>query len=343
VRTAVARERALARASRSGDVVHRLPPSELRGGRLRNRVRAWLLSGALVESGPGAGTGRILDVAAADAGITDPVDSVRRPAAGGVLAFVRRPDGTRAVLRVARAGWLGDPRPGFEALRDLDDQPFVPKALASGEIAGAAWTLETALPGSRPRRLDRATAEAVSRAAANLRRSSERPASIERDLSRAASALPERAARLRAAAERAGTLALDVRGIMRHGDLWLGNLLVRESKLSGVVDWDAWDREGVPGADVLHLYGTDLALSSRRELGEVWLTEPWRSEGFSAFSAPYWSAVGIAPGDELLLLAGIAWWAAAIAGTLGRAPERASDARWVAMNVDRVAERITRG
>jgi hypothetical protein len=121
----------------------------------------------------------------------------------------------------------------------------------------------------------------------------------------------------------------------------LGNLLVRGVALSGVVDWDAWDPDGVPAADLLHLFATDLALASGRELGEVWVEAPWRSETFRSFSAPYWSALGASPAEQTLLLAGVAWWAAAVAGTLARAPHRAVDERWVVANVDRVVERIS--
>ena len=330
----------MAHAARRGGVIHRLPPGELRGGRVRNRVRVWLLSGALVELGPGAGSGRIIDDAATAAGITEPIRAIRRSASGGALAFVRRPDGTRAVLRVAGAGWPGDPRRGQQGQQRLGGHRLVPSALGSGDVAGAAWALESALPGARPQTLDRATADAVMRFLADLPRASERPASIARDLAAVATMLPSREEMLRTAVDRADALAAGVTGVMRHGDLWLGNLLVRDGALSGVVDWDAWEPDGVPLADVLHLFGTELALSTRRSLGEVWVTMPWGSEAFRGFSAPYRSAFEDAESPERLLLAGIAWWAAAVAGTLARAPQRAGDDRWVSANVDQIMERL---
>jgi hypothetical protein len=336
----LARERALAAARRRGDVVHRLPPGELRGGRLRNNARTWLLSGAIVESGPGAGSGRIIDAAAAAAGLVEPVTSVRRSAAGGALVFGRRIGDERVLLRVAGAGWPGEPRQGYDALRALGERELVPRALDAGEVAGATWTLETALLGERPQRLDQSIAGAVSRFSASLPRSQHAPSSVDRDLASVGSVLVSRADRLHAAAERTSALANDIEAIARHGDLWLGNLLAQNGSLSGVVDWDGWDADGVPGADVLHLFGTDRALESGRELGEVWLERPWSSGDFRSFSATYWSALGVEPADGLLRLAGIAWWASAVAGTLARAPHRADDERWVAANVDRVLERI---
>jgi hypothetical protein len=305
-------------------------------------VRSWLLSGALVEAGPGAGTGRIIDHTAAAAGISEPVRTIRRSASGAALAFVRTSVGAPAVLRVAGAGWPGDPRRGLEALRSLGDRPQVPKALDAGLVDGAAWTLETRLAGVRPTRLDRVTADAGSLFAASLPSASGPPRSFDRDLSRVADLLWDRADGVRVVAERAGTLARDVPGVMRHGDFWIGNLLVRAGALSGVVDWDNWAPDGAPGADILHLYGTDLALRSRRELGEIWIKRPWSSEEFRTFSATYWSSFDAAPTGEVLLLAAIAWWAAAIAGTLERVPTRSHDERWLVTNVDRVVELVPR-
>lgn len=340
LRSALARERALNAARRRGDVIHRLPPSELRGGRVRNRTRAWLLSGALIESGPGAGSGRIVDAAAHSGGIGEPVTAVRRSAAGGALVFGTLATGQDVLLRVAGSGWPGDPRPGHEALRGLGERDLVPRAVDAGEVARASWTLETALPGARPRVLDATLAAAVSRFSARLPRASGPPRSVEHDLSALALLLPSRADRYRMVAARADELATEVQGVTRHGDLWLGNLLIAGGALSGVVDWDAWHVAGVPGADILHLYGTDMALATRRELGDIWVGAPWRSDAFRSFAASYWSELRTSASEDALLLAGIAWWAAAVAGTLARAPHRASHERWVAANVDRVLERI---
>lgn len=307
---------------------------------MRNRARAWLLSGALVEMGPAAGSGRVVDASATAAGFVEPVRTVRCSAAGGAIVFGGLPNGRRVLLRVAGAGWPGDPRPGHEALRALAGRDLIPRALAAGEIGGASWALESALAGVRPQRLEPSLAEHVSRFAATLPRSQRSPSSVERDVSFVGSVLPSRAEGLRAVSERAAALATKVEGIARHGDLWLGNLLVLGVALSGVVDWDAWDPNGVPGADLLHLFATDLGLASRRELGEVWVEAPWRSDAFRSFSAPYWSGLGASPAQDALLLAGIAWWAAAVAGTLARAPHRAADERWIVANVDGVVERI---
>jgi hypothetical protein len=312
----------------------------LRGGAIHNRMRAALRSGALVEIGPGAGTGRVIDAAAEDAGALSPIRAVRSTSAGGAIAFVRLAGGP-AVIRVAGMGWPGDPRPGAEALGALEGLALVPRSLASGEIAGAAWSTETRMAGSRPRRLDGATGRAVCAFAAALPRHDGRASSLARDLAVIATHLPSRSSRLEAVTATIGALASEVGAIARHGDLWRGNILTEPRGISGIVDWDAWDPAGMPGADILHLYGTDLALEHGRELGEVWLTRPWRSEEFGSFAAPYWAAVGDPPTDALELAA-VAWWAAAVAGTLARVPHRSDDERWVETNVDGVAETILR-
>jgi hypothetical protein len=326
---------------RRGAAVHRLSPAQLSGGTLRNRVRAALRSGALVEIGPGTGTGRVLDSVAAESGARSPVRAIRSTSAGGAIAFVRLASGP-AVLRIAGAGWPGDPRPGAEALRALEGLRFVPRSLGSGDIAGAAWSLETQIPGARPRRLDGAIGRAACALAAGLPRNDGRAESLGRDLDVAGIHLPSRSSRLEAVAATFRSMTAAIAPIGRHGDLWLGNLLSRAGEISGVVDWDAWDPAGVPGADVLHLYGTDLALRQGRELGDIWLTRPWRSERFASFAAPYWAAMGGPPAHDALELAAVAWWAAAIAGTLARVPHRSRDERWVSTNVDRVVEAILR-
>jgi hypothetical protein len=341
-RAARARERALRAAQAAGGVVHRLPPGELHGGALRNRARRWLLSGALVELGPGAGKGRVIDLVAADAGITDLPGGVRLSTAGAAIVFGTSRAGEPAVLRASAAGTPGDPRPGDRALRSIGVRRDVPAPISAGQTAGAAWTLETTLHGVRPRRAPAWLVSQVCRFLAELPRAEGPPSSFERDFPAIASALPDRADPLAGALERARSLARAASSVARHGDMWLGNLLVSGRRLTGVVDWDSYDQRGVPGADLFQLLGADLALRAGRQLGEVWAEAPWRTEAFGGPGRDYWRAVAIEPDADATLLAAIAWWAASVAGTLSRVPERSADERWVALNVDPVLEALAR-
>jgi len=130
--------------------------------------------------------------------------------------------------------------------------------------------------------------------------------------------------------------------ILRHGDLWAGNLLVDRGRLSGLVDWDAAHPAALPGADLLQLLATDFRRRAGRALGPEFLNRPWRSPAFSQATAGYWPVLGIRPDDALLELVGIAWWATEVHGTLARLPHRANDERWVVTNVDRVLRALGR-
>jgi aminoglycoside phosphotransferase (APT) family kinase protein len=130
--------------------------------------------------------------------------------------------------------------------------------------------------------------------------------------------------------------------VTRHGDFWLGNLLVNRGRLSGVVDWDGWHAAGVPGTDLMHFLGTELALRTKREIGEIWLRRPWRSDAFTATSRQYWRSLGLSPTVRQLDAVAIASWAGQLAHDIGRQPQLALDGRWVTANVERVIQGIER-
>jgi aminoglycoside phosphotransferase (APT) family kinase protein len=124
--------------------------------------------------------------------------------------------------------------------------------------------------------------------------------------------------------------------MLRHGDLWTGNLLVDRGRLTGMIDWDAAHPAGVPGADLVQLLATDARRRAHRSLGAAFVTRPWRSASFHRATGPYWEHVGAAPEGDLIEVAGIAWWATEVHHTLLRLPHRADDEQWVRDNVDRV-------
>ena len=102
-----------------------------------------------------------------------------------------------------------------------------------------------------------------------------------------------------------------------------------------MIDWDAWHSRGVPGA-------IPRALRERRTAPRASAARsclagaPWRSPGFAAFSHDYGRDFGLDPRAEEWEIVGLAWWAAKVAGTLRRLPERAEDERWLADIVDPV-------
>ena len=335
IRAAVARRRALSALRRRGARVHVLPPSLLRPGG-RALASRWLHEGAIVELRPGRAE-RVIDTVARDAGLADEVARFRASAAGGIVAEVRTRNGERAILRAAGSGWPGDPSSAAEALEALEGHEVpAPQLIGRGSAAGASWTLERFVPGHRPRRLDQRIGGSIARIAARLPRSGARPDAVLRDLERVAAALPRHAEAVASLRDR--VVSTRAPAIMRHGDLWLGHLLVGDGG-PFILDWEGWAPDGMPGADLLHLVATERRIAQRTDMGAVWRARPWRDETFLRLAEPYWTAIGWEPGAGEDDVVGVAWWAAEVAGTLARVPERAEDARWVSINVEGVLAR----
>jgi Phosphotransferase enzyme family len=323
--------------------VHRLPPRQLGVGRLRGGVRTALRGGALVELGSANSGASVLDAVADAAGVRVPGRRFHAGAGGAMLVRGLLADGSGAVLRVARAGSAGDPAALADTLERLerDRVPLTPRLHARGNTAGASWLAEAALPGRRPARAGGALTREVAHLCTSFPRSDHPPTATAADLDAVAAALPDRAGSI-------GGIAADVSGalrtlpsVLRHGDLWAGNLLVdRRGMLSGLVDWDAAHPAAVPGTDLLQLVATEFRRNAHRALGPAFLARPWRLPEFGEATVGYWSAVGIRPDEDLLGLVGIAWWATEVHGTLARLPHRATDERWVETNVDRVLARL---
>jgi aminoglycoside phosphotransferase (APT) family kinase protein len=128
--------------------------------------------------------------------------------------------------------------------------------------------------------------------------------------------------------------------VIRHGDLWAGNLLVRRRHLTGIIDWDAWHPSALPGVDLLHLVATTQAVRSKRGVGDTWLRQPWQSEDYHSATSDYWKATRIVPNARFLSAVGIAWWAGHVAASVRRLPHLATDENWVASNFERVLEAV---
>lgn len=340
---AMARERALLRARRAGDGstvrISPFPPPVLRAGSVRNRLRSFALGGAVVERSTGPAPRRVVDAVLEDAGCE--LASGWRPGSGGsLLARVRRADGARGVLRVGRPGAPSDPARGAGALVRLGglEQAAIPSVLARGTSAGASWSVESLLPGRRPGRLTRPLAEACVGLCAALPISDQPPAAHREDLATLATAFPSFARRFDGVRARIDEATDFGPSVLRHGDLWPGNLLVRRGRLTGVLDWDAWHPRGVPGADLLHLVAADLASRNRADLGTVWRHRPWEGEAFRGLSARLWSRLRLRPDPAYLTAIGWAWWAAHAAASISRLPRLAADRRWLEGNVHRVLE-----
>ena len=308
--------------------VYRLPPPLLRAGLAKSKLGKALLSGALVEMTSNAGPERVLDVALKAAGATGAASHFQLGSGGGLLIHARVDDAP-VLVRVGTQRGAREIARAADALQYMDDMGSVPRLLIRGETHGAVWSVESLLPGRRPRRLRRRTLLDVASFCGALPPAEGAPEAPAEDFGLMCRYLPQFGEPLTTIMRRVIQEFGHVRGVMRHGDLWAGNLLIREGSLAGVVDWDAWHPSGAPGTDLLYTTVTDQWLRSRRRLGEIWRSRPWLSAAYGEAGASYWRGLDILPSAELLEAVGLSAWAAQVATSLDRSPHLASNPRWV--------------
>jgi len=284
----------------------------------------------------------VIDAVAEDAQSTAPVTRLRSGSGGSVLVRLPGNAGEKAMLRAARAGNPADPRWAAEALGTLARLALkqIPQLLAQGQVAGASWSTESVLPGHRPARVPAAVTRELALLFAKFPRSDQPATAHARDLDGLAARFPHRATVLSQVAEEVDDVARAVPSVMRHGDLWAGNLLVRRQRLTGVIDWDTWHPLGLPGVDLLHLVATGEAMRTKREIGQIWLQQPWMGEEYRSATFDYWRATRIVPNERFLRALGMAWWACHVEATIRRIPHLVENDRWVAANVDRVLQSL---
>jgi hypothetical protein len=318
--------------------IHRLAPRRLQAGGLRGRVRAAVRGGALVELSGMPAANRVLDRVLEEARVRRLDRSFHAGAGGGLLVRVVAADESVALLRIARAGTPGDPVREAEALDRLAGTgvPFIPSVHGRGRTAGSSWIVEQALPGRRPTRTTGRLVRQVADVCATFPLGDGPPTATAADLAGIAARLPDHTDALARLAAEVARAVKGLPAIVRHGDLWAGNLLVERGTLTGLVDWDAWHPAGIPGADLVQLLGTESRRRARQALGAAVGGRPWRAAEHSQAVRAYWDALGIRADDDVLEMAGIAWWATEVHGTLTRLPHRAADQAWLETNVDGV-------
>ena len=317
--------------------VYRLGPVRAGTGTIRRAIRRAVFGGAALELTRNRDAERVIDRVLSDAGLR--TASLLRPSSGGAGTLRGRDSrGRPVVVRVAPTGTPADPGGAAQALRTLGAAalPHVPRLLEEGITLGISWTVETALPGRRPDRLTNALASETVALLTTVPRGEGPPTSLAEDLAEIGRSVDSRSSGLVPLVAAFGEP--DLPAVLRHGDLWAGNLLHRAGRLTGIVDWDAWHPRGVPGADLLELYASAERLRARRPLGIVWAEQPWRDPAFSELSGAYAERLELQPDDWDVVA--VAWWAAKVAGTLRRLPTRGEDERWLAEVVDPVLERL---
>jgi hypothetical protein len=334
------REQALLRLRRTRRFrIHRWGPSRLRPGAVRNRLRGFVRGGAVVEVAGGAR--RVLDEVSEAAGLQDAITEFAVGSGGVLHARVGRGgDGSAALLKVAATGDPADPAHealGLGLLGEAAVEP-VPLLRGAGRVADLSWSMQSIVPGSRPDRISDGLAAEVGLFCARLPRGRGGWESLKRDADVVAEAVPSLAEELQASVQQAEEGLSGCPTVLRHGDLWSANLLVRSGHLTGVVDWDAWDPDGVPGADLLQLVVREHARKRNRPLGALWAEQPWLSDEYRRLSAGYWDSLGTRPTTSILNAIGRAWWLNQVASTMSRLPHLAADRTWLEANVRPVTQ-----
>jgi hypothetical protein len=325
--------------------VHRLEPPSWRGGVVRNALRQATLGGAILELSRVGRTHRVLDAVIEAAGAQAAEGAKLRPSyEGSALGAIGLEPGVSAILRVAAQDSPAGPQTAADALRALEkvDLDSIPRLFNSDVTCGAAWTTETLLSGRRPKALTEDLSNQVARLCAQFPASDSPATSLRERLSLIGARIPKWAATLRNLEEAIDDVVAGSPSVLQHGDLWTGNLLVSEGRLTGLVDWDGWHPAGLPGVDLLHLLIAEQRMDNLGSLGHVWSTRPWESSWFRLVSEGYWRTLGLHPSPRHLFALGVDWWASRIANYLSKAPYLMSDERWVVDNVNAVLHQIER-
>jgi hypothetical protein len=222
----------------------------------------------------------------------------------------------------------------------------VPRVLGHGQEGLAAWTLEERLPGTHRSQLGRDLAGECADFLAHLARlpTSGSPRGRLEDAAQTIEAECTNGVREEVAAAAAKAIdALDeLPTCFVHGDFWIGNLLIEEDRLTGVIDWSGGGPDGLPLIDALHLGVSSIRERTGEPLG-VAVAVHLLSGNESAASevlGPSLDRLGMKlSADELRALV-VAYWFDALARDL-RDPDSVLDrAHWEDDNVAPVLSAI---
>lgn len=138
------------------------------------------------------------------------------------------------------------------------------------------------------------------------------------------------------------TLAHMPRGFA-HGDFFLGNLLVDDGSLTGVIDWDGGGPGALPLLDLLHLRHSDARPVPDVDWGRSVVDSllPWAYRSVDPLTARYCSAAGFDPDSDTLEALVVAYWLDRLAYQLLTHRFRRSQQPWLVENVDHVLDALS--
>jgi hypothetical protein len=241
-------------------------------------------------------------------------------------------------------------RAALAALWGATPPPFVservPRPLAGENDHFAAWSLETRVAGdaTAPPYGGQFLDDCVGfLAALPPAADGERTRSLESDAVVIAQWLPAAQGNaLTSLAHEVEAALADVPRGFGHGDFAAGNLLGRDGRLAGVVDWAKGGPGRLPLLDLLHLRANIEAARTRTHLGEVIVQFllPWAQRGGDRLLSEYRDRAGLTLTVPQLDAAVTAYWLDFIASELAAYADRGRRRAWVEKNVALVAERL---
>ena len=127
-----------------------------------------------------------------------------------------------------------------------------------------------------------------------------------------------------------------------HGDFFMGNLLVEDDRLLGVVDWDSAGPDRLALLDAIHLAFTSAHRPTDMDWGPKLVSEliPWARAGGDDLTNEYCREVGLERDPELLELLVVAYWLDRAASQLRTHAERWEDGDWLRLNIESVARAL---
>jgi peptidoglycan/xylan/chitin deacetylase (PgdA/CDA1 family) len=298
--------------------------------------------------GPAAPT--LLDAVLADAGSAAGMDlsgpvSVRN---GGVLLAV----GAEGILRAAVGPGGRQIRAQLDTLRALHAATRDPRVaarvaqpVAGGRSGLADWSVERRLEGMAATRLDdRLLADAAEFLVALHAVSADAELAAAGPASAAAAigaAVPQFAAELAAVGGRLEEALARVPRGFGHGDFFLGNLLVHEGRLSGVIDWDAGGPGRLPLIDLIHMRHMAAHDVPDDDWGESVVERllPWARAGGDALAREHCARVGVDPDPATLEALALAYWLDRTAYQLRTHAHRLTQERWLDRTIGLVLRR----
>lgn len=257
------------------------------------------------------------------------------------------------VLRVglgAGSGQVKRPAQSLRALRGAVKgttlEPLVPALLATGTVDQLTWSLEQRLDGDRatpPLRED--LLDSCSEVLVVLHELPSTGLPQAKPLPEIAALLSpfsqrsETVRRLAAEAER--KLAPLRRGI-HHGDFWSENLLVRQGRLTGLVDWDSATGHALPFLDLMHLQTSAVLRPGFDAWGQAFTEHllPMCAQGGDSRLRRYAHQVGIDSAPTTLWAASIGYWLGHVGYQVSRYAQRSQDRAWLRKNLDDVAAKL---